>query len=150
MNCNLTDIATCNFLFQWLCLQFTVTNNSCQVWLCTKKRANTFVVVHLLNNKFFLQSPAFSCCFHSSIISSHCHSRTILLTHFTNNYYIWGWAFIIKQMQLHISQQLSTTGHPHFLLTIITHVGGSNGVNTGWDLCNNRDPFKSQSTGFNP
>ena len=48
MNCILNDIATCNFLFQWLCLHFTVTNNSCQVWLCTKKSANTFIaVVHL-------------------------------------------------------------------------------------------------------
>ena len=37
MNCILNDIATCSFLFQWLCLHLTVTNNSCQVWLCTKK-----------------------------------------------------------------------------------------------------------------
>ena len=37
MNCILNDIATCNFLFQGLCLHLTVTNNSCQVWLCTKK-----------------------------------------------------------------------------------------------------------------
>ena len=53
MNCILNDIATCNFLFQWLCLHFTVTNNSCQVWLCTKKSANTFIaVVHLTINFF--------------------------------------------------------------------------------------------------
>ena len=39
---------------------------------------------------------------------------------------------------LHISRQLIHYD-PHFLLTIITHVGGSNGVNMGgWDLCSIR------------
>ena len=73
-----------------------------------QKKCKHFYSCSSPNNKFFLQLPAFSCCFHCSIISYHCHPLTILLTHFTNNYYIWGRTFIIKQMQLHISQQLST------------------------------------------
>ena len=55
----------------------------------------------------------------------------LLPTHFTNNsytnYYRWHWLAFIKQMQLHISLQLSTITP---LLTIITHVEGSNGVKT--------------------
>ena len=43
--------------------------------------------------------------------------------------------------------------HTHFLLTIITHVGGSNGVNTGpmkhWLPFLNNTPFKSRKILFN-
>ena len=76
MNSILDNIATCNFLFQWLCLHFTVTNNSCQVWLCTKKKCKHFYSCSSPNNIFFLQLPALSCCFNCSIISYHCHLLT--------------------------------------------------------------------------
>ena len=50
----------------------------------------------------------------------------------TNNYYThyyrWHWVDFIKKTQLHNSLQFSTI--THFLLTIITHVGVPNGVNT--------------------
>ena len=43
--------------------------------------------------------------------------------------------------------------HTHFLLTIITHVGGSNGVKTGpmkhWPPFLNNTPFKSRKILFN-
>ena len=106
MNCILNDITTCNFLFQWLCLHFTVTNNSWQVWLCAKKSANTFIAVVHLTINFFSNYRHLVVVFPAAL-SPTITIHSLLLTHFTNNYYIQGWAFI-KQMQLHISHQLST------------------------------------------
>ena len=84
MNCILNDIATCNFLFQWLCLHFTVTNDSCQVWLCTKKSANTFIdVVHLTMN-FFSNYQHLVVVF-SAALSPSIAIHSLLLKHFTNN-----------------------------------------------------------------
>ena len=54
MNCILYDIANCNFLFQWLCLHFTVTHNSCQVWLLKyQKKVKHFYSCSSPNNNFF-------------------------------------------------------------------------------------------------
>ena len=83
MNCILNDIATCNFLFQWLCLHFTVTNNSCQVWLCTKKSANTFTaVVHL--TIFFFSNYQHLVVVFTAALSPSVAIHSLLLTHFTN------------------------------------------------------------------
>ena len=54
--------------------------------LCTTTTANTLIaVVHLTINNF-CQFPAFTCYFHCSIISCH-FIHSILMTHFTSNYY---------------------------------------------------------------
>ena len=123
------------------------------MWLCTETSANNFIAVVHLTIYFFLQLQAFNC-FHCSIFSYY-FIHSLLLRHFENNYYTYyyrlhGLAFI-KQTQLHITLQLSTT--THFLLTIITHVGIPNGVNTGpmqhWlPFLTTATPFKSQKILF--
>ena len=76
------------------------------MWLCTKKSANTFIaVVHLTIN--FFSNYQHLVVFFTAALSPSIAIHSLLLTHFTNNYYTYGWAFI-KQMQLHIRHQLST------------------------------------------
>ena len=113
--------------------------------LCTTTTANTLIaasnrlliaVVHLTIN-IFRQFPAFTCYVHCSIISCH-FIHSLLMTHLTsNNYY----TLIITDGvgQPHIHLQLYTITPIFF--TIITYVGGSNGVNTG--------PMKHQLTFLN-
>ena len=80
-----------------------------------------------LNNKYFyLQLPAFTCHFHCSITSYH-FIYSLLITHFTSNYYYTlKIAFVCCEFAY--SYSLS---HPFSFTIIIIHVGGSNGVNTG-------------------
>ena len=85
MNCILNDIATCNFLFQWLCLHFTVTKNSFQVWLCTMKSANTFIAVVHLTIIFSSNYQRLVVVF-TATLSPSIAIHSLLLTHFTNNY----------------------------------------------------------------
>ena len=85
MNCILNDIATCNFLFQWLCLHLTVTNNSCQVWLCFIKSANTFIAVIHLTINFFSNYQHLVVVF-TAALSPSIAIHSLLLTHFTNKY----------------------------------------------------------------
>ena len=100
---------------------------SCQVWLCTTTNANILITVVHLTINIFLPLPVFTCYFHCSIISSH-FIIWLLKTHFTTNYYCtyykrWHGLAAYSPAVIHY--------HTHFLLTIITHVGGSNGVTTG-------------------
>ena len=85
MNCILNDIATCNFLFQWLCLHFTVTKNSFQVWLCTMKSANTFIAVVHLTIIFSSNYQRLVVVF-TAALSPSIAIHSLRLTHFTNNY----------------------------------------------------------------
>ena len=84
MNCIFNNIATCNFLFQWLCLHFTVTNNSCEVLLCTKTSANTFTAVFHLTINFFSNYQHLVVVF-TAALSPSIAIHSLLLTHFTNN-----------------------------------------------------------------
>ena len=100
------------------------------------------------------QVQTLSCCnsnnnkyFFSSIISYH-FIHSLLMTHFTSNYYTLKIACVCCTFAC--SYSLS---HP-FSFTIITHVGGSNGVSTGpmkhWlPFLINTNPFKSQKILFN-
>ena len=54
--------------------------------LCTTTTANTHIAVVHLTISIFLQFPAFTCYFHCSIISRH-FIHSLLMTHFTSNYY---------------------------------------------------------------
>ena len=81
----------------------------------------------------------------------------LLLTHFTNDYTIYtlldmAWVSFYKANATAYLPAVIHY-HTHFLLTIITHVGGSNGVNTGpmkhWPPFLNNTPFKSRKILFN-
>ena len=90
------------------------------------QQVQTLSCCNSLNNiYFFRQLPAFTCYFHCSIISYN-FIHSLLMTYFTSNYcYTLKIAFVCCIFAC--SYSLS---HP-FSFTIITHVGGSNGVNTG-------------------
>ena len=86
-------------------ISISVTDNSCQVWLCTKTSANTLItVVYLTINISFVQLPAFTCysVFTAALfptISStynYWHTSQVIITLNIKD----GLAFI-KQMQLH-------------------------------------------------
>ena len=105
------------------------------------QQVQTLSCCNSLNNiYFFRQLPAFTCYFHCSIISYN-FIHSLLMTYFTSNYcYTLKIAFVCCIFAC--SYSLS---HP-FSFTIITHVGGSNGVNTGpvkhWLLFfNNTNPI---------
>ena len=97
MNCILNDIATCNFLFQWLCLHLTVTNNSCQVWLCFIKSANTFIAVIHLTINFFSNYQHLVVVF-TAALSPSIAIHSLLLTHFTNKY-LWNVSVVVSEWQ---------------------------------------------------
>ena len=105
------------------------------------QQVQTLSCCNSLNSKyFFLQLPAFTCYFHCSIISYH-FIHSLLMTHFTSNYY-----YTLKVACVCCIFACSySLSHP-FSFTIITHVGGSNGVNTGptkhWlPFLNNTNPI---------
>ena len=103
---------------------------------------HSLAVIHLNNIYFFLQLPAFTCYFHCSIISYH-FIHSLLMTYFTSNYcYTLKIAFVCCIFAC--SYSLS---HP-FSFTIITHVGGSNGVDMGWGLWNIGYPSLTTPTPF--
>ena len=103
-----------------------------------QKRTNTFIAVVHLTINFFSNYQ------HLVVVFTAALSRTIaihslLLTHFTNNYYIHGWAFI-KKMQVHIS-------HPYFLLTRRVK-WGEHGMGPVQHRLKTATPFKSQKILF--
>ena len=104
------------------------------------QQVQTFSCCNHLTIIFFLQLPAFTCYFHCSIISYH-FIHSVLITHFTSNYcYTLKIACVCR-----IFAYSCSLSHP-FSFTIITHVGGSNGVNTGpmkhWlPFLNNTNPI---------
>ena len=79
----------------------------------------------LNNNNFFLQLPAFTCYFHCSLISYH-FIHSLLMTHFTSNYY-----YTLEIACVCCIFACSYSLSHLFSFTIITHVGGSSGVDTG-------------------
>ena len=105
------------------------------------QQVQTLSCCNSLNSKyFFLQLPAFTCYFHCSIISYH-FIHSLLMTYFTSNY-----CYTLKIACVCCIFACSySLSHP-FSFTIITHVGGSNGVNTGpmkhWlPFLNNTNPI---------
>ena len=54
--------------------------------LCTITSANTLIAVVHLTINIFRQLPAFTCYFHCSIASCH-FIHSLIMTHFTSNYY---------------------------------------------------------------
>ena len=69
-----------------------------------------------------------NCYFHSSIISYH-FIHSLLMTYFTSNY-----CYTLKIACVCCIFACSySLSHP-FSFTIITHVGGSNGVDMGWNI----------------
>ena len=94
----------------------------------------------LNNNNFFLQLPAFTCYFHCSLISYH-FIHSLLMTHFTSNYY-----YTLEIACVCCIFACSYSLSHLFSFTIITHVGGSSGVDTGsmkhWlPFLNNTNPI---------
>ena len=115
------------------------------------QQVQTLSCCNSLCNKYsFLQLPAFTCYFHCSIISYH-FIHSLLMTHFTSNY-----CYTLKiRCVCCIFASSYSLSHP-FSFTIITRVGGSNGVDMGWDLWNigypslaTPTPLKSQKILFN-
>ena len=110
--------------------------------LCTTTSANTLIAVVHLTVNIFRQLPAFTCHFHCSI--TFCHFiHSLLMTHFTSNYY---YTYYQRWHGLAAYSPAVIHYNIHFLFTIITHVGGSNGVNTGamkhWlPFLSNTDPI---------
>ena len=106
------------------------------------KCKQSLAVIHLTINIFFLQLPGFTCYFHCSIISYH-FIHSLLMTYFTSNY-----CYTLKIACVCCIFACSySLSHP-FSFTIITHVGGSNGVDMmrlmkHWlPFLNNTNPIK--------
>ena len=96
---------------------------------------------HLKVTRFYLILP---CKQHNWTSGTFSIEIIVSINNYYTHYYRWRWLDFIKQTQFHISLQFSTI--THFLLTIITHVGVPNGVNTGpmqhWLLfLNNGNPI---------
>ena len=90
------------------------------------QKVQTLSCCNSLNNKYFFpQLPAFTCYFHCTIISYH-FTHSLLMTHFTSNYYHYTLKIACVGCIFPCSYSLS---HP-FSFTMTTHVEGSNGVNT--------------------
>ena len=118
----------CNFLFQWLCLHFTLTNNSCQMLLCIKKSANTFIAVVHLTIMFFSNYlhlvVVFTAAYLLALLSTHCywHISQIIIT-------------LKGELLLSKCNCILAGSYPLSLPFPFDH----NGVNMGgWDLCSTR------------
>ena len=105
------------------------------------QQVQTLSCCNSLNNiYFFRQLPAFTCYFHCSIISYH-FIHSLLMTYFTSNY-----CYALKIACVCCIFACSYSLSHLFSFTIITHVGGSSGVDTGpmkhWlPFLNNTNPI---------
>ena len=104
--------------------------NSCQVWLCTKKSANTFIAVVHLTIISFSNYQRIVVVFTAAL------SPTTAISH-----YYWHISQIIitlnGELLLRKCNWILAGSYPLLSSFPFDHnysIGGSNGVNTGWDL----------------
>ena len=104
--------------------------NSCQVWLCTKKSANTFIAVVHLTIISFSNYQRLVVVFNAAL------SPTTAIPH-----YYWHISQIIitlnGELLLRKCNWILAGSYPLLSSFPFDHnysIGGSNGVNTGWDL----------------
>ena len=104
--------------------------NSCQVWLCTKKSANTFIAVLHLTIISFSNYQRLVVVFTAAL------SPTTAIPH-----YYWHISQIIitlnGELLLRKCNWILAGSYPLLSSFPFDHnysIGGSNGVNTGWDL----------------